>query len=421
MTLVADSNGIVKGKFTIPENIPAGAKNVLFTGAGGSTGGAVFFGQGELDEITSTLVTQRTGTVTGFIQNDILSYAWFVNSTDPIAQTFTVRNQMQIDAVDLFFTEVGNTDVAVEIRATQVGFPTRETLAYTRLKASSITPGEWTKFTFEQPTRLDAGIEYAIVVLCNDPVSELAVAELGKFDPNTQQWVTSQPYTVGVLLSSSNASTWTAYQDRDLAFRLYARHYTQTDRVVDMGTVTLDGATDLLLRTIIEVPSAGTWGQIEISLPDGRVVASADGQNLRFTVPITGDVNVQARLRATEWSSAALYPGTQLIEGHQRDSAIYVSDAIDADAAGSTVRVIFDAAVPSGATIAAHVSGVGAGDPWIAMSSDGPPKLLDGNLGLYEYSFRVTAMAAARVRGRITIAGTPAARPYVRNFRLFTM
>ncbi|WP_441280555.1 hypothetical protein [Tardiphaga sp. 862_B3_N1_1] len=408
MALVADTNGVVRGKFTIPGSIPAGAKNVAFVGQGGSTASASFFGQGTLEEDIRTLINQITTT------------RWWVN-LDPIAQTFTVNQQMQIDGLDLFFTAVGNTDVSVQIRATQVGFPTQEILADARLKPSQITAGQWTKFTFPTAARLDANIEYAIVVLCNDAVSELAVAELGKFDANKQQWVTSQPYTVGVLLNSSNASTWTAYQDRDLAFRLYAREYTQTERVVDMGVAPIAAATDLLLRTMLETPTSAATGQIELTLPDGRVAAASDNQTLRFSAPLTGDVAIKARLKATQYASAALHPGTQLIEGHMRASATYISQAIDADAAGSTVRVIVDGAIPSGATIAVHYSGVDAGDTWVAMNAFGAPKLIEGNEGFYEYQFRNVNVMEARVRVRIVITGTPAARARLRNFRLFTL
>lgn len=54
------------------------------------------------------------------------------------------------------------------------------------------------------------------------------MAELGKYDAVHERWVTSQPYQVGVLLSSSNASTWTPHQDRDLTFRLLGARFTAT-------------------------------------------------------------------------------------------------------------------------------------------------------------------------------------------------
>lgn len=427
MTLVADSNGVIHGKFTIPANVPAGTKEVYFEGSGGSSAGASFFGQGVLETDTRTAITTYTykpGQANYGLMYPVYSTA---NTTvDPIAQTFTVNTAMQIDAVDLFFNAVGATDIEVQIRSTQVGFPTRETLASARLRADQVSAGQWTKFTFAVPAGLDASTEYAIVVLCNDADSELAVAELGKFDANLQQWVTSQPYTIGVLLSSSNASTWTAWQDRDLAFRLYARRYTETERVIDLGAVPLSGATDLLLRSLIDTPATGATGQIEIALSEERVINATDGQCIQLAAPVTGDVALRARLRATEFMSAALYPGAQLIEGKQAASANYVSAAIEADPAGCAIRLIFDAAIPSGANLAGVILH-NADAPWnspgsfVDMTPDALPKLLEGNIGYYEYAYRVANATWAKVQAELIYTGTAAARPYIQNFRMFSV
>lgn len=405
MTLTADANGVVTGKFQIPAGVPAGTKKIAFAGAGGSVASASFFGLGtQVDEIRQVVTRVN-------ITN------WEVR-IDPIAQTFTLQSPMQIEGLELFFGAVGTTAVAVQIRETQVGYPTQTILADTRKAASAITPNAWNAFSFSTPTRLEAGIEYAIVVLCNDAVSELAMAELGKFDPNAQQWITSQPYTVGVLLSSSNASTWTAYQDRDLAFRLLARGYTETEHVVDLGSVSITDATDLIALTTIESPTSAATGELELTLPDGTVVKAGDNQRIRFPTKTTGTVGVKARLRADEYSSAALYPGTQIIQGEEQETGDYISNAIDADAAGCTVKVIYEAIIPSGATVTPEVGGIDVGDPWLSMTPVGVPKLLNGDLGLYEFQFERTGVTEARVHARLTLTGTATARPRVRNLRL---
>lgn len=410
MTLVADSQGVVLGKFTIPANVPAGTKGVNFAGAGGSSAQATFIGQGTLIEDIRTLVTQITTT------------RWQVN-VDPIAQTFTLAESMQLEGVDLWFTVKGTTTVAVQVRETQVGYPTQTIIADSRLEPSAITVGQWTRFTFGTAARLEAGVEYAIVALCNDAVAELAVAELGKFDAAAQQWITQQPYNVGVLLSSSNASTWTAYQDRDLAFRLVARQYTEAERLVDMGTVSINQASELLVLTMLETPTSAATGDIELSMPDGSVIKAGDGQVVSFSTPTTGTVGVKARLRSDQNSSAALHPGTQIVQGKVHSTDSYISLAIDADAAGCTVKVVFSAIIPSGATVVAEVSGVDVGDAWLALTQIGTPKLIDGDLNLYEYQFQRTGVTEARVRGRLTLnlGGSITARPRVRDFRIFTL
>lgn len=407
MTLVADSAGVVVGKFQIPPGVPAGTKEITFVGAGGSNARASFFGLGtEIDEIR-TLVTR-------------INVTTWIEWVDPIAQTFTLEAAMQLEGIDLFFGNVGSTAVAVQIRETQVGYPTQTILADARRTPGSVTPNAWNRFEFSAPTRLDANIEYAIVVLCNDAVSELGMAELGKFDSVKQQWITSQPYTVGVLLSSSNARTWTAYQDRDLAFRLLARGYTQTEKLVDLGTVPIADCTDLLTMTTIESPTSLATGELELTLPDGSVVKAGDKQRIRFPVKTTGTVAVKARLRADLYSSAALYPGTQIIQGEEKSSGTYISNAVDADAAGCTVKVIYEAIVPSGSTVGVEIAGLDVGDPWLSMTPIGIPKLINGDLGLYEFQFERTAVEEAKVHARITLNGSPTARPRVRNLRVIT-
>ncbi len=407
MPLVADSNGVVVGKFQIPAGVPSGTKEVKFQGAGGASASNSFFGLGtEVDEIR-TVVTRINTT------------NWVTN-VDPIAQTFSLTSEMQVEGLELFFGAVGPTTVSVQIRETQVGFPTRSVLADTRRVASEITPNAWNTFHFDTPTRLEPDVEYAIVVLCNDSVSELAMAELGKFDAAAQQWITSQPYTVGVLLSSSNASTWTPYQDRDLAFRLLARGYTETERLVDLGSVSINDATDLLTMTTIDSPTSTATGELELTMPDGMVVKAGDRQRLRFNGLTDGTIGVKARLRADEYTSAALYPGTQIIQGEAKNTGTYISNAVDGDAAGCTVKVIYEAIVPSGATVTAEISGLDVGDTWLALTPIGVPKLINGDLGLYEFQFQRTGVMEAKVHARITLTGTASARPRVRNLRVIT-
>lgn len=416
MTVSADVNGVATGTFTIPADVTAGTKNVVFTGAGGSGATAVFLGQGTLIEDVRQVVTQVTTTMWMdppiFVQQDFV---------DPIAQTFTLEKPIQLEGVDLWFTAVGSTTVSVQIRETQVGYPTRTILADARLNPSQITANQWTRFSFQLPTRLSADVEYAIVALCNDDVSSVAVAELGKFNPANQQWVTTQPYTVGVLLNSSNASTWTAFQDRDLAFRLSARSYTEFERVVDMGSVTLSNATELLVMPMIESPASTSVGELELSLPDGSVVKAGNGQRVAFTAETSGTVGIKARLRAGQFSSSVIYPGTQIVQGRALASSDYVTRAIDADATGCTVKIIYDAVIPSGAAVVAEVSGIDAGDAWLAVTPVGIPKLVDGDLGLYEYQFQRLAVSEAKIRVRLTLSGSASARPRVRNLRVIVL
>lgn len=399
MALVADQNGVLKGKFTIPANVQAGSKSVELTGSGGSRGNAVYVGEGILVSEVLQNVTRTTQTY-----------------YDPLAQTFSLTEENQIGGVEVVVTAKGATPISVQIRETQTGFPTQSILAEATLEPSAITVGAWNRFVFKSPVRVLANVEYAIVVLCNDPDGAIAIAELGKWDSTNSRWVTQQPYQVGVLLSSSNASTWTAHQDRDMTFRLLARRYTQTVKEVDLGSVPLTSATDLVVLSMTENPATGADSELLLTMPDSSVISTSDEQGINLASSVSGSIGVKARLRATQKASAMLYPGSQLVVGKLATSAEYVSRAVDADAAGCNVRIIFDGQIPSGAGVKVYICGVDAGDNWQEIAQTGVPVALGNNV--YEYQYYQANVQEAKLRVKLALTGTPAARPYVYNLRV---
>lgn len=401
MAIVADANGVIKGKFKIPANIQAGAKSVELVGSGGSTGSAVFVGEGNLVSEVLQSVTRTTQTY-----------------YDPLAQTFSLSEENQLGGVEIFVTAKGATAMSVQIRETQTGFPTQTILAESTIEPAQITVGAWNRFTFNTPVRALANVEYAIVVLCNDALGSVAIAELGKWDSTNGRWVTQQPYQIGVLLSSSNASTWTAHQDRDLTFRLLARRYTQSERVVDLGNVSVTDATDIVVLSMTDNPATGADSELIMTMPDGSTISSSDGQTIRFATKVTGNVGVQTKLRATTKASAMLYQGSQLVVGTIASTAEYVSRAVDASAAGAKVRVIFDANIPSGASVQVYLCGVDAGDTWQPISLDPDKVPIPVGNNMYEFNYLMSSVSEAKIRIKLVLNGTPAARPYVYNLRV---
>jgi len=399
MPLYADANGVVTGKFRIPANVPAGSKEVVVRGSGGSFGNATFFGQGTWTENVLQEVTNVTK-----------------HYYDPLAQTFILDTARQIGGVDLFVVAMGNSDLIVQIRETIAGVPSQKIVGETRLKPAQVTVGDWNRFEFASPITLPNNVEHAIVVLSNDAVTEVGISELGKWDLVMGRWVTSQPYNVGVLLSSANASTWTAHQDRKLTFRLLAARYTQTSRVIDLGTIPAQDATDLIVLALTDSPATGADANVSLDFSGGNVRKSGDRQVLQLTGPVSGNVAVKAELRATPTMSASISPGSQLIIGKLGTTGTYVSRAFEADAFQSSVRVILDANLPSGSSMKVYVSGTGASDTWQEMALDGSPKALGDNI--FEFNYFLENVNKAALRVKIDLTGTAAARPRAANLRV---
>lgn len=402
MSVVADENGVATGRFTIPPNVPAGAKTVEFEGAEnvGTRGSAVFVGQGNLTVQT----LRQVNTVTNY---------W----TDPLAQTFVFEADTQLCGVDLWFTASGG-DARVQIREVSNGVPTRVVLAETHVLASSmvVTGGGHTRILFPSPVMLSANTEYALVVLCDDPVTALAVAELGKFDSLAQTWVVSQPYTIGVLLSSSNASTWTAHQDKDLTFRLLRADFTAAAQTLDLGEAeATDDATDMLLMSLAEMPTAKARVAYGLTLPDESALTVAEGQSLRLERAVRGRIGVKATLSGDTESSPVLYPGNVLLCGKVAQSADYYTRSIKSRGAQKAV-LIYDAVVPSGASVQPELR-INSG-AYQNMTQESTTQQGDG---LVEFHYSLNLSDADEIKAKLTLTGTSTARPRVRNIRLLAV
>lgn len=337
--------------------------------------------------------------------------------TDPLAQTFVTPSAAHLVGVDLWFAQAGATDVVVQLRTVSNGLPTRNILAEARLAPAAIqVNGNSTRAAFAVPYYAQAGEELAIVVLSNDAETALAIAELGKWDGSA--WITAQPYTIGVLLSSSNNSTWTAHQDRDLRFRILAADYTQTTRVIDLGGVAVTAATDLMVMGLEQKPGTHSAISYTVTLPDGATINAASNQPIALTAPITGNVGLKATLRGDSIASPVLHRGGQLLVGWLGSDGDYVGRALKAGA-NSRIRVVVDALLPSGSTLEVRIKGVDAGDTWsapIAQIGD----IETGN-GFHELTFEASGITEAMIQTKVKIAGSPAARPFVRNIRTAVM
>lgn len=407
MAIQANAQGVVNGRFQIPADVPAGAKQVEFIGAGGSRGTATFVGEGTMQtDVMRTIIT-TIEVRSGF-------------NPDPLAQTFSLPQATPLGGIKLWFTAKGPSTVLVQIRGVTVGMPNNVVHAEARVLPAAINTTGPTQIAFDAPTWLEGATEYAVVVMCNDAVTKLSVAELGKWDLNAKSWVSSQPYQVGVLLSSSNASTWTAHQDRDMTFELLKAVYTETSRSIELGSVTVDKATDLLLLALAEMPTSDTRVEYALALPGGAVVNVAEGQPVRLSAPISGSVGVTAKLTGKAGASPVLHPGAQLISGAVKTSADYVSAAFPAGP-NSRIRVILDAVLPSGSTIAVKVSAAGPGA--VESYIDVPLKLPTRQLthDKFELTYEVTGINADAVKLKLILNGTPSARPEVENLRALAL
>lgn len=403
MTLQANSAGTVAGKFTIPAGIPSGTKKITFVGSAGSYGEASFIGQGSGVIETQQVITTASNSFSAG------------QHTNPLAQTLTIDNAQQIKGIDLWFTAKSLSVVELQVRETSAGLPTQTILTSVRLEPSLVnTNGTPTRFNFHSPCLLASGAEYAIVVLCNDAITALSIAELGKLDTTTGQWVTTQPYQVGVLLASSDGSTWTASQDKDLAFRLIRANYSSTAATVALGSVDVVGATDLLVRATIENPSSNTGCDFLLTFPDASTQLVSADQPVRLNTAITGAIAIAAVLNGNITESPVLHRDVQLIHGAVAASCNYVSRAISG---GTDViaTVIVDVLLPGDSSLTVQAKGIDAIDGWTTLNSVSSAQLGDSWV---EITYTSAVMTETMIHAQLILTGSSQYRPRIKNLRM---
>ncbi len=396
MTVKANSKGQVKGSFVVPKDIPTGSKRVEFFGSGGSQGEARYIGRGT--EIVETRQRIRDITVTRFIQR-----------SDPLAQTFTLDESRHISGCDFWFKKRGKTPVRLQIRETEVGIPTQDVLAEGQILPSQVNLNDKSTRINVDPVWLEAGREYAIVLLTDDAIHSVCYAELGKFDQKSG-WVTSQPYQVGVLLSSSNASTWTPHQKRDLAFRLQGCRFTKTTKDIVVGKVKAKDITDII--ALADVERTGSETDIEWIARSGKhVIRLQENQPLNLPTPINGTYEIIARLKGSAKRSPVLYPGAQAILGRLKKQAEYVSRAVDCKNRNSKITVHFEVLTPGNSSIDMRQQIKGK---WVKSKLEEVDPVGDNWL---ERTYVLNAKTPD-TRVKIMLSGHAGARPLARNLRM---
>lgn len=424
--LSANASGVVTGTFVIPANITAGTKEIVAFGGSGTACAARFVGQGRIE----TTVLQRVTTIerftvqpparvvpvaTQFIEN-------FPNGgtdgADPQAQSFVLPASQHISSIDLRFCVIGNRNnsVLVELVTVENGFPTTTVIAQTEIDMNTVIANTWTKFSFGVPVFLPSGEMFAFVVKTDDADHAISIATRGEFDAAAQRWIAAQPYTVGTRFSSSNAVSWTVHQDSDIAFRLNCARFNPVSKTVELGTYSVTDCSDIIIRGDVLLPTDAARVEFEVEFAGEPVIRILPDQVWERSSFFTGNVTIRAVLTGTSTISPIVGRSLLAIFGTMRSSGTYVSQAF-AMGADARLDAMMSTKLPVGSSLTVEAD---AGDDnWqaVALSTSSP---IDNGFIERTYS-RPSHAAADGGRLRLTLTGTPAARPSVADLRAFSI
>jgi len=265
-SLVTDGSGRCIGSLIIPRNsalkFKTGTSEFKLTESSSNADAAetkasgFYYAQGLLEVQQKTIISTK---IPRLVNREIRADGAQVTETrrttetelvkwyDPLAQSFTIpatkaASGIFAQSVDLYFaTKDTEIPVDVSIRSVVNGYPTQDIVPGT---SQTIYPGDVnvhatgntaTNVAFDHPVYLEAGQEYAIVLIANSASYKLWVSQVGGFDiADTTKRIVKQPYN-GVFFTSANASTWTAEQTKDLKFKLNRCSFTGTTAEIIMN------------------------------------------------------------------------------------------------------------------------------------------------------------------------------------------
>lgn len=410
--LVADAEGIIEGSFTIPSGVTAGRKSILAVGGSGTRCSAIFTGQGTL-VITSL---QRVTTVERFQvnpvprDNNVWQEGEDAGMTDPQAESIVFSRSGHLTSVDITICNVGdpNEPVILEIVTIDNGFPTTEVLAQTEISMVGVLVGQKIKLDLGVPLYRPGNDMFAYVVKTNDPDHSISIADRGGFDASRQEWVAAQPYTLGTRFSSSNAVSWTVHQDSDITCVVNRAVFGPTSKRVELGTYNVSDVSDIIVGADVFLPNGSAEALFELTFGDDDPINVRPNQPLERDSFFTGELKVALILTGTEDVSPIVQRDVVLMLGTLQTEGTYIGNAFPVggnktiDAGGSVL-------IPNGSTVKYEVDA--ADDNWIELDQVSQTAI---DRGYFEREYEKTGLTLnPNGRLKITLTGTPAARPAV--------
>lgn len=474
-TQTANLNGQISLTITIPAKVPAGMRKVRATGAAGSFCEAGFHGAGTIEVTTmrrvnlvtrapappviinNTYVVNNVTNVTNVTQvikpetpvittppkqNDERDAEWdpnlnsYTNQSgfntqldivrrdqghcfnDPLAQTFALQSDRSILGCDFLLAEKGSAakGIRVQLVTTFLGLPTNEVLAEAFIPMSTPQAGQWIAARFDAPVFVPANVGYAFVFMTDDNTHAVRIAQIGDVDPTTQKRVTEQAYPIGALLASSNRQTWTPVQDADMAIRIVAARYTAPFLRQQIWTGSVSNISDITIRAPFEIPTATTRIQFEVVRASGEVITLNPDQPHQFSEFVSETLTIRAVLLGNTIVAPLLHIGAQFITGRIRASGTYISRRFKMQNP-CTVYAVVAAFLPVGSGLTVEVDeGTGT---WSSFGSPQSTEVL--SQGWTEPQYRRLSHAATEGRLRLTLTGTPAARPSLAELRAWSV
>lgn len=411
-TVKTDSEGYLKAKFIVPANIRTGVREVklwsdIKVDGYKSEGYTLYQSTG----ISRTIQQTITTVTTVLLQREITTTVLTTSYVDPIGQTFVLDKLSILKGIDVYFEAkpTTNEEVVLEIRNVVNGTIGNTVYTRTSLKSSQVNisnnASSPTRFNFSDPILLDKDTEYAFVIRSLSDKYRIWVSEIGGTDVKTKDLVLKNSYLTGVMMSSSNNSTWTAHQTTDIKFRLIEDVY-ESSGSITFDSITVDNISRLDLSAEAVVLN-GTTLKWSYSIDGGTTFYSITPGVLRELLETASSVILKVNFNRTSPENITpilALDSILLIGSSYKLKGTYVGVTVAGVDAYTNIDVIMNTYIPAGTSLKVYVSTDGGNTKTECIKDSTQTKQLDN--GWQELVYKATVSSATSCKIFIEGAST---------------
>lgn len=333
---------------------------------------------------------------------------------DPLAQTFSFKQDTFVLGVGLFFAVKDTESITVQLRDVVNGYPGPIAFASKTLQSTQVialptgpTPVSETQFIFDDPVLCNRDTQYCWVVMTEGTDYEIWVAKMGERDMLTNEFVPAQPFIGGTLFSSSDNRAWTAHQDMDAKFNLYTAQFDTTDAILNFNQLTGIEATQIIASVDQIVPSGasirwevsqnGTTGWIPLNINENTTKLGTKYANCFIRAVLSGN-----------GMSPIINLGSVIATGIKFTiTNKYINRNIVTLSSFTTIDIWLDVYNPAGTTFSVKFS-TNDGGAWVNATQVGT-QVIDSKFTQYHY--RNVVSSSTQFRVMIDYTGTEVIGP----------
>ena len=295
---ISQANGSVKCKITVPQGTKTGSHKITLKNTATDYSFSTRFVSEGIKKIYEELILRQGSEIIERIHDTTRVH-------DPLAQSFVFDKDTVLTGIDLYFESKDTTANAfLEMGWMENGYPsTASNFHYQEIAPSEVnisTDGSAvTHIDFTKPIIIPTKKEFFIGIGSSSNQYNLFVSKMGEMENSTGKLVVKNPYLNGVFFKSSNNSSWNAFQDIDLSFKLYSAKYETSGSIVTPTITPTDSfcffkyfsdaqlMADSDIKYYYSIDGGSSW--IPYSLKHAFIDTNGEHTNIKLKFELTGN------------------------------------------------------------------------------------------------------------------------------------